>query len=241
MNHSCAAFFDKDTKECKQTIEDHITSGIKFLEEMYIKRRYDGYITRLAHNLKINIPRAEVQRALYASYIFHDIGKLFKGYQEMKTNFSGHEIISSYWVYVHGEKMSLGSTLYPVIYAILLHHHDIRRSSVRKLTDIELCEECLKKLIKVYMDKTGVNIRDFIHKFEEEVSQQLLKVMGEIKRKMQKNTSIVIRLAYTFLQVIHSVDNYSSLYRSGKQTLLSKEVAKVYFSVWRLRENFSVE
>lgn len=231
MSHRCAAYFDKSTKECKQSIEEHILKGVHFLEEMYLNRKFHQYLLRLSSLLDVPLNNKEVYNAMYASYIFHDIGKIDCSYQKSRTHFSGHEIFSAIWVYKHYSKLGLKVLVYPVIYAILLHHHNIVKKMHSK-KEIHLCQKCLNYLVNLYSEKTSVNIIDYEH----EITGSLEEILKELS-KSDKELKFV-RLGYSLLQLVHGCDNYSASFRGGQQTILSKEIIKVYESVKKLRLNF---
>jgi len=239
MKHICVAYFNKSSGNCIQTIEEHIKVGVNFLEEIYLKKGLDKYLVRLAGFLGLSICREQAQRAFYASYIFHDLGKLFLNYQKKQRSFRGHEVISAYWLCIHGEEFGLGELLYPVIYAVYLHHHDIRKREVPKMMDVILCDKCLKLLINTYREKTCINLMVYKNseiKLEGDIYNRLNNKFNQFMNTNDKFN--YFRLSYPLLQAIHGADNYSAASRGGKQTLFSVEIEKVYRSIKDLRERF---
>jgi CRISPR/Cas system-associated endonuclease Cas3-HD len=236
MKHVCAAYFPKSPEEFEQGIDEHIINGIDFIEEVFLDRRFDTYLVRLAHSLKVEISERESRNALYASYIFHDLGKISRNYQESKSSFGGHEIISAYWISIHGNQLGLGEMLYPVMFSIYLHHHDIRKNSFKEVKRVNLCESCLNLILDMYKKKTSIDLTTY-----------KTELVGEIHSKLRDKFYQVIsndrefkyfRLSYPLLQVIHGADNYSASIRRGKQTILSDEIQKVYKAIRFLREIF---
>ena len=175
MKHVCSAYFDKSTGESTQTIIEHVCEGIKYLDEFYIDRNFDEYLVRLAGYLDLTISKEEARKALYASYIFHDLGKLHHKYQEERSSFGDHEIISAYWVCEHGEKLGLEKLLPSVVYAIYLHHHDLRKKAekTKNIKNVNLCNECLDFLINKYREKTNVNLPIYVTKFKGDIHEKL--------------------------------------------------------------------
>ncbi|MEM1583926.1 MAG: CRISPR-associated endonuclease Cas3'' [Nitrososphaerota archaeon] len=230
MNHVCLAYFPRSPDERGQTIEEHIIRGLEFLEEMYLERGFAEYLVRLAKYFKVELSLTESRNAIYASYIFHDLGKISKEYQEKKSGFSGHEIISAYWVMEHGSQLALGKMLYHVALAIYLHHHDMRRGT-KTLQKVNLCSECLRKILDIYEGKTSINLASYKTRFRGELSSGLTRYLNRIEKED-------VRLSYPLLQVVHGVDNYSALEREGKPSVLSTEVRKVVDAVRLLREDF---
>ncbi len=238
MRHFCSAYFDKSTRESTQTISEHIYEGINYLDEFNIRRRFDEYLVRLAGYLSLAISREEARRALYASYIFHDLGKLHHKYQEEKTGFGGHEVISTYWVYRHGRELGLEKLLPSVVYAVYLHHHDLRKKKPEVVRNVNLCRECIDFLISIYREKTGVDLLKYETKFKEDVYGKLIARLNQIIISDREYS--YIRLSYPLLQAIHGADNFSASRRGGKQSPLSREIEKVSNSIKALRENFKL-
>lgn len=236
MKHVCLAYFPKSHEERSQTIEEHISRGLEFLEEVYLKRKFADYLVRLAQYLGIELSPQESRNALYASYIFHDLGKLSKEYQEKKTSFRGHEIISAYWIIKHGDQLSLREMLYPVALSIYLHHHDIRKTIPKEIQNVDLCSECLRTIINMYKKKTFIDLISYETRFRGELHTRLTNFFYKIKKGDERLK--YIRLSYPLLQVVHGADNYSALEREGKQSILSVEIRKVLDAVQLLRENF---
>ena len=236
MKHACSAYFDKSTGESTQTITEHIYEGINYLDEFYIGRRFDEYLVRLAGYLDLAIQREEARKALYASYIFHDLGKLHHKYQEAKSSFGGHEVISAYWVYSHGKELGLEKLLPSVIYAVYLHHHDLRKEMPERIKNVNLCSECIDFLIRKYEEKTNVGLIGYETKFEENIHEKLIKIFNQIMNSDKGYR--YIRLSYPLLQATHAADNFSASKRGGKQTPLSIEIQKVSNSIRALRESF---
>lgn len=228
MKHACAAYFPKSFDVLGQTIEEHIIKGIEFIEKVYLERRLDDYLVRLARFLGFEVSGQESRNAIYASYIFHDLGKLSKDYQERRYNFGGHEIISAYWVIQHGSQLALKEMLYPVVLSIYLHHHDIRRSNLRNTVKANLCNECVKTLLGIYREKTFIDLTTYNTKLE-----------GEFHFNLKDQLMIYYyRLSYPLLQVVHSADNYSASERGGKCSILSTEIRNFFTAIGSLRENF---
>lgn len=239
MKHACLAYFPKSLEERSQTIEEHINRGLEFLENVYLGKRFVDYIHRLASYLGFKVSYQECRNALYASYIFHDLGKTSKMYQEARANFSGHEIISAYWVIEHGDQLSLGEMLYPVSLSIYLHHHDIRRDKFKKIENVDLCSECLETLLATYREKTSINLRvnKIKTRFKEEIHVKLIKSLFNTFGRRDDKLNY-FRLSYPFLQVVHGADNYSALEREGRRSVLSIEIIKVLNAIQSLREKF---
>jgi len=238
MKHVCAAYFPKSPDESGQSIDGHIREGVNFIEKIFLDRGFDNYLVRLARFLKVEISNKESRNALYASYIFHDLGKISRNYQESKTSFGGHEIISAYWISLHGNQLGLGEMLYPVIFSIYLHHHDIRRNIFKDIMRAELCMECLKLILDIYKEKTSIELTDYKTELEGKIHSQL-------RNKFNRVVSIdrefkYFRLSYPLLQVVHGADNYSASRRGGGRSILSIEVQKVYKAFGFLRENFGI-
>lgn len=236
MKHVCAAYFPKSPDESEQGIDEHISKGVDFVEKVFLDRRFDNYLVRLARSLKIEISNQESRNALYASYIFHDLGKISRNYQESRSSFGGHEIISAYWISLHGNRLGLGEMLYPVIFSIYLHHHDIRRSILKDIMRAELCTECLKIILDIYKKKTSIELTDYKTELEGKIHYQL-------RNKFNRVVSVdrefkYFRLSYPLLQVVHGADNYSASKRGGEQSMLSREIQKVYKSFEFLRKTF---
>jgi CRISPR-associated endonuclease Cas3-HD len=237
MKHVCAAYFNKSSSECIQTIEEHVKDGVIFLKEVYLERGFDRYIVRLARLLKVSISRKEALRALYASYIFHDLGKLELGYQQRRASFGGHEVISAYWIERYGKGLGLEEMLYPVVYAIFLHHHDIQKSKPEKIMNVRLCNDCLKLLLSIYRERTLVNLTDYDVQFMGDVCESLKEKFCRFSKDIDHDFRY-FRLSYPLLEVIHSADNYSAKKRGGEKTVLSQEIQKVYNAINSLKESY---
>lgn len=236
MRHVCYAYFSKSNEERNQTMIEHIERGLEFLEDVYLKRGFSNYIATLGRCLGLEIPFRECVNALYASYMFHDLGKLSMNYQSEKSGFSGHEIISSGWIVRHGSLLGLNEMMVPVALSILLHHHDIRRTTTIRLRNVYLCDECLKEVLRIYKLKTNIDLLIYEIEFKEVSSTGLLEILARTpeKDKILK----FFRLSYPLLQAVHSADNYAAIGRQGKRTVLSDEILTVLKAFQTLRENF---
>ena len=196
----CCAFFDKETGECIETMEDHIMTGLELIEKRYIGRNYGTFLGKL-----LGLQRGKADELLRLAYIFHDVGKGLEEFQKRKQGFKYHEYYSALiareilkdW----GKAGIVAST------AILLHHHDWIRDGIPQKKRLKLCPECRKLFKKL----TGLEV-------PETISATSTEELTETFRNK-------LRSVYAILLPVVVADNFSaSKNRLGKGTYLGKEI-----------------
>jgi CRISPR-associated endonuclease Cas3-HD len=106
-----------------ETLERHITSGLYYMQEIYLKNMYHKHVAK-----RLNICEEDSINLLKIAYMLHDIGKVYDPFQTRIAEgygAPGHEVLSSYMVIEHCRLMDV-NLIRAMALAILLHHHAMR-------------------------------------------------------------------------------------------------------------------
>lgn len=217
-----AAFFDGDRVE---TMKQHVEAGLAVIE-LYVRRKYHHRISRLAGS-----EPEDAERALYAAYILHDVGKCCRRFQLGRSSFRGHEFYSARFLQLAGFNVG-GSELLgdAVILAVALHHHTMMDRAA-SLGDCELCADCLGEVLEVLSAKTGLELAPVTRVTSPQTA------VYSIHRKYAhrpKAKNKLFRLAYLLLIPLMVADNYAARSRGGAKSIIGEEAAKLV-DVYRKR------
>ncbi|AEH24651.1 HD domain-containing protein [Pyrococcus yayanosii] len=206
---TCCAYF-KDGR-CIESMEAHITEGLRFIERIYIARNYGKFLSRV-----LGLKKVRAEELLLKAYAIHDVGKCLEEFQDAKQGFRYHEFYSALVAREVLKQFGKASEIATI--AIFLHHHDwVREKPPRKPRNLKLHSDC----IEVIEDLIGAEIPKSVP----------WTAPDEFRDWMIKVFSSNIRAVYALLLPISLADNYSALKnRGGEQTMLGKEVMKAVFT-----------
>ena len=215
MSKLNAAFFGADKTE---TMKDHIEKGLPIIE-LYTKRKYHHKISRLAGSKP-----EDAEKALYAAYILHDVGKCCCHFQRQRKTFRGHEFYSARFLQLAGFNVGGCELLTDAaILAVALHHHTMI-GRAESLADCELCADCLKEVLDILQAKTGLELSPTTR-----ITSPGTAVYNTFRkyRLHPQARNKAIRLAYLILIPLTVADNYAARSRGKTESIIGKEAAKL--------------
>ncbi|MDI3476339.1 MAG: CRISPR-associated endonuclease Cas3-HD [Thermococcaceae archaeon] len=203
--NACAYFANG---ACIETMKDHIRKGLEIIDELYLRRSYDRFLSRV-----LGVEPKVAGEVLRKAYILHDVGKCLEEFQKRRANFGFHEFYSALVVReVFRKYGDIGNVM---SVAILLHHHDwIRYKSPERSENLRLCSDCIAVLEELSGERLPrktpwKNWNEF---------------MQEAEEVMRRN----LRSVYSLLLPLVVADNYAAhVNRGGKGSTLVKEIFEV--------------
>jgi len=211
----------KNGDERKEFLVDHVKEMINLLNNFKNSRaqKFGELLCRRLH-----LSSADFESYLLQTIVLHDIGKAFyrqnlpKHISEGHLSFPGHEVVSAVITWYALERLSL-SSMKPVIFAVLYHHHamDVERrlqGSIQRLRnpsdavedlkeDLEelksfiprtLMDKLLEVLKEIGKETSWTFMRDVSRKFKIEIKRKLWDVLArsnDAKSFVQKKLSLL--------------------------------------------------
>ncbi|MEM3791950.1 MAG: CRISPR-associated endonuclease Cas3'', partial [Candidatus Bathyarchaeia archaeon] len=202
------AYNDGDRVE---TLERHITAGLRYMQEIYLKNMYHRHISK-----RLNVSDEDSINLLKVAYMLHDLGKAYDPFQTRIIEghgAPGHEVLSSYVAVKHCKVLDENLTR-SVALSILLHHHAMRTLSE---AFIQFCEV---KHFTISMEKAEwlkrnvyADVLNFLP--NSLTSEQVVNVlMRELNRlitpKLSEGLGQIYATAYLILHPLMVCDNLSA-------------------------------
>ncbi|QOJ78825.1 CRISPR-associated endonuclease Cas3'' [Infirmifilum lucidum] len=225
----CAAYF-KDGQPV-QSMREHVLGGLGYIERNYLSRNYGAYLSRLARAAGLGADEALARRALVASYVLHDAGKLLEYFQRRRKDFRGHEFFSAAIVV---RCCGLEGLERAAAIAVLLHHHTMQRDVGYRGSNIRMREECAAELERILEEHAGIRAV-----LPRELSVQEVKRVSEDLLSIKYDDWPLVRVVYAILEPLTLADHYAARLRGGEGTLLGGEAERVERAIASLRLSFS--
>lgn len=216
----------KKPNERTETLEEHITNGIRLINDLYIAKNYHLYIKCRLKSFGYEYPSNEVANSILIAYAYHDIGKACKKLQEkicMGGGAPGHEILSAMILYKHlREAERLTPLNKGIILAISLHMgalrklHESLNEAKKYLSPLpeeaiiefnQILDNCWPKNLPVpKLPERDMNLtpKDLPLLINEAKNYVLLRLVRDIVRK-----AAVITATYLLLHPVITADEYA--------------------------------